>query len=196
MAFGACPIQAASASGDASAFVLDLGKKATRVLSTKRMNLAEREAKFQSILFTNFNVPAIGRFALGQYWRQASSEQKNDYLELFGKFIVQNYASKLGGYSGENLKVISETPLKNKIDILVNTRVERPSGPPINITWRVRSRDQSRQIVDIMVEGISLALTQRQQFASVVSQHGLQGLLETLRARTTKASAKQLSSAE
>ncbi|MDA0652579.1 MAG: ABC transporter substrate-binding protein, partial [Proteobacteria bacterium] len=83
-----------------------------------------------------------------------------------------------------------------KIDILVNTRVERPSGPPINITWRVRSRDQSRQIVDIMVEGISLALTQRQQFASVVSQHGLQGLLETLRARTTKASAKQLSSAE
>ena len=196
MAFGACPLQSAAASGDASAFVLDLGNKATRVLSTKNLNLTEREAKFQSILNTNFNVPALGRFALGRYWRQASSEQKHDYLELFGKFLVQNYASKLGGYSGENLKVLSETPLKNKVDVLVNTRIERPSGAPINITWRVRSRDQSRQIVDVMVEGISLAITQRQQFASVVSQHGLQGLLETLRARTTKAGATQITSAE
>ena len=161
IALGAGPMQAASASGDASAFVHDLGKEATRVLSTKEMNLAEREAKFQSILYTNFNVSAIGRFALGRYWRQASSEQKSDYLKLFGKFIVQHYASKLGGYSGENLKVLSETPLNNKIDVLVNTRIERPSGPPINITWRVRSRDKARRIIDVMVEGVSMALTQR-----------------------------------
>ena len=67
MAFGACPLQSAAASGDASAFVLDLGNKATRVLSTKNLNLTEREAKFQSILNTNFNVPALGRFALGRY---------------------------------------------------------------------------------------------------------------------------------
>jgi len=196
IAFGASPMPSASASGDASAFVLDLGKEATRVLSRKDVNLAEREAKLQTVLYTNFNVPAIGRFALGRYWRQASSDQQHDYLELFGKFIVKNYASKLGGYSGESLKVISETPLENKTDILVNTRIERPSSAPINITWRVRSKGNSRRIIDVMVEGISMALTQRQQFASVVSQHGLQGLLETLRARTEKASARQLTSAE
>jgi len=196
IAFGASPIQSAAASGDASAFVLDLGKEATRVLSRKELSLAEREAKFQTVLYSNFNVQAIGRFALGRYWRQASSEQKHDYLELFGKFIVKNYASKLGGYSGENLKVLSETPLENQKDVLVNTRIERPSGAPINITWRVRSKGDSRRVVDVMVEGISMALTQRQQFASVVSQHGLQGLLETLRARTEKASARQLTSAE
>lgn len=195
LAVGAFPLQASPAPGESSAFVRDLGNQAIRVLSTKAESLAEREAKFQSILYANFNVKAIGRFALGRYWRQASSEQKNDYINLFGQFVVQNYASKLGGYSGESLKILSETPLKNKMDVLVNTRIERPAGPAIKITWRVRTRDKTRRIIDVMVEGISMALTQREQFASVVRQHGLQGLLEMLRARTTKVSASQLTSA-
>ena len=134
----------------------------------------------------------VGRFALGRYWRQASREQKNDYIKLFGQFVVQTYASKLGGYSGEALKILSETPLKNKIDVLVNTRIERPSGPPIKVAWRVRSRDKVRRIIDVMVEGVSMVITQREQFAAVVRQHGLHGLLETLRARTTKTGATQL----
>ena len=192
VALCAGPAYSATTPGEASAFVRELGNDAIRVLSTKELNLAQREAKLQTVLYTNFDIPVIGRFALGRYWRQASSEQKNDYLKLFGKFIVQNYASKLGGYSGESLKFLSETPLKNKIDVLVNTRIERPSGPPIKITWRVRSRDKARRIIDVMVEGVSMALTQREQFAAVVRQHGLQGLLEMLRARTTKAGVIQL----
>ncbi len=181
---------AAAAPRDASTFVRDLGKEAIRVLSSKGESLAQREAKFQAILYDKFDVRTIGRFALGRYWRQASSEQKNDYLRLFGTYIAQDYSTKVGGYTGETLTIDSETPLKNKIDVLVNTRITRPSGPPIKITWRVRFRANGPRIIDVMVEGISMALTQRQQFSSVVSRYGLQGLLETLRARTTKVRAK------
>ncbi len=191
IALGAGPAYSATAPSDASAFVRDLSKDAIRVLASKDKSLAEREAKFQAILYDKFDVRAIGRFALGRYWRQASSEQKSDYLRLFGQYIAQNYASKLGGYSGEVFKIDSETPLGNKIDVLVNTRIERPSGPPIRIIWRVRFRNNVHRIVDVMVEGISMAITQREQFAAVVRRYGLQGLLETLRARTTKVSARR-----
>jgi phospholipid transport system substrate-binding protein len=186
------PVYSASTPGAASTFVRDLGKQAIRVLAMKETTLAEREVKLQDVLYANFDIATIGRFALGRYWRQASTGQRNDYLKLFGKFLVQTYSSKLGGYSGEDLEITSETLLKNKIDVLVNTKIERPSGPPLKIAWRIRSRDDvNRKIIDVMIEGTSMALSQREQFSSVVRNHGLQGLLETLRARTTKVKATQ-----
>ncbi len=191
MAFSAAPALSASPPGEASAFVRDLGDKAIRVLASKDAGLAEREAKLQAVLYGHFDMRVIGRFALGRYWRQASAEQRRDYLDLFGRYIVKTYSAKLGGYTGEQLEIVSETPLTNKIDVLVNTRIERPSGPPIKATWRVRSRNDTRRIIDVMIEGISMAVTQRQQFSSVVRRYGLEGLLETLRARTTKLSASR-----
>ncbi len=191
MTFSAAPALSASPPGEASAFVRDLGDKAIRVLASKDAGLAEREAKLQAVLYGHFDMRVIGRFALGRYWRQASAEQRRDYLDLFGRYIVKTYSAKLGGYTGEQLEIVSETPLTNKIDVLVNTRIERPSGPPIKATWRVRSRNDTRRIIDVMIEGISMAVTQRQQFSSVVRRYGLEGLLETLRARTTKLSASR-----
>ena len=191
MAFSAAPALSASPPGEASAFVRDLGDKAIRVLASKDAGLAEREAKLQAVLYGHFDMRVIGRFALGRYWRQTSAEQRRDYLNLFGRYIVKTYSAKLGGYTGEQLEIVSETPLTNKIDVLVNTRIERPSGPPIKATWRVRSRNDTRRIIDVMIEGISMAVTQRQQFSSVVRRYGLEGLLETLRARTTKLSASR-----
>ena len=183
MAFGAGPALSASPTGEASAFIRGFIGEATRVLATKDAGLAEREAKLQAILYGHFDVRVIGRFALGRYWRQASAEQQRDYLDLFGRYIVKTYSAKFGQFSGEQLEIISETPLTNKIDVLVNTRIERPSGPPIKAIWRVRSRKDTRQIIDVMIEGTSMAFTQRQQFASVVHQNGFEGLLETLRTK-------------
>lgn len=185
------PAFSASPSSRATAFVRDLSTEAVQVLSSEGAGLAEREAKFQTLLSTRFDVRVIGRFALGRYWRRASTAQRKEYLELFGDYIVKTYSTKLGGYSGHQFTIVSERALDNKTDTLVNSRIERPSGPPVNVTWRVRFHNNNQRIIDVMVEGISMALSQRQQFASVVSKYGLQGLLETLRARTTKLSARR-----
>lgn len=173
---------------DASKFVHDLGDRAINALTQKESAPAERAQNFEKILTHYFDVPNIARFALGRHWRQASAEQQKDYVALFGKYIARTYATKLGGYSGEKFKILSERELGNKRDVMVNTRIERLAGPPINVAWRVRTRKDSKAIVDVMVEGISMAVTQRNEFSSVVRRDGLDGLLAALRRQTQKAS--------
>ena len=101
---------------------------------------------------------------------------------------MQTYAARLGGYSGETLTVIGARAANDK-DFIVSTHLVRPSGPAIAADWRVRVIDGQYRIIDIMVEGISMAITQRSEFASVVKRDGIDGLLTILRARTTKITA-------
>ena len=108
-------------------------------------SLAEREAKFRTILKEGFDMPLIARFALGRYWRVASKEQRRDYLNLFTDYVVRSYAVKLGGYKSESLVIVSERPLKNKKDVLVNTQINRPSGAPIKTSRSSRSSGISKR---------------------------------------------------
>jgi len=184
--------------GDASAFIRDLGVQAVSVLQSTGKNratdkdLEARESAFRKLLSDKFDLKLIGRFSLGRYWRTASAAQRRDYLGLFSEYVLQTYASKLGGYAGEKLVVVLETPLSNKKDFYVKSEIRRPSGPAIKATWRVRTgKDAGKdgggmRIIDIMVEGISMAVTQRDQFSAVVRRDGFNGLLAVLRARTDK----------
>jgi ABC-type transporter MlaC component len=183
------PCVARAQPGVAADFVRDLGQQANAVLRSKDKSLAEREAALDKLLKDRFDLNLIGRFSLGRYWRQASEDQRRDYLQRFSAYVVRSYASKLGGYAGERLVIVSEQPLKNKKDVYVNTRINRPSGPPIKTSWRVRMVNSRTRIIDVVVEGISLAVTYRDQFSAVIRKNGMEGLLEVLRARTDKAPA-------
>ena len=151
IAFGVGSAFADTKTTDASRFVNDLGDRAIKILTQKETGPAVREKKFRKVLTTYFDVPNIARFSLGRHWRQASAEQKKDYVDLFSRYIARSYATKLGGYTGEKFKILSERNLSNKRDVLVNTRIERPSGPPINVAWRVRNRKDSKAIIDVLV---------------------------------------------
>ena len=183
------PCVASEQPGVASDFVRDLGQRAIAVLRSKDKGLAEREAALDKLLKDSFDLYLIGRFSLGRYWRQAGEDQRRDYLQLFSEYVLRSYASKLGGYAGEQMIIVSEQPLKNKKDVYVNTRINRPSGPPIKASWRVRKANSRTRIIDVVVEGISLAVTYRAQFSAVIRKNGMEGLLEALRARTDKAPA-------
>ena len=188
---GASASAHAASHGAASAFIRDFGAKAIAVLQSPELSLTELEMKFRALLRNGFDIRLIGRFALGRYWRQASAEMRRDYLDLFGEYVVKTYSARLGGYKGESLVVVSQRSLGKRKDVMVNTRINRPSGPPIKAAWRVRSGKNGLRIIDVMVEGISMVVTQRDEFASVVRRHGLDGLIETLRARTSMVNAKR-----
>lgn len=190
-ALGASIAPAAASESGASPFIRDLGGKAIAILQSQELTLSEREEKFRTLLRNGFDMPLIGRFALGRYWRQANSEMRQDYMGLFSDYVVKTYSARLGGYKGESLVVVSERPLRNGKDVMVNTRINRPSGPPIKAAWRVRSGKNGLRIIDVMVEGISMVVTQRDEFAAVVRRHGLDGLIEVLRARTSMVSARR-----
>ncbi len=176
---------AAAQPGGASQFIRRLGDQAIAALHAPDTSFEAREARFRSLLSEGFDLAFIGRFVLGRHWRQATPEQRTDYMALFSEYVLQTYSSRLGGYAGETMAILSERPAGTK-DMLVSTRIERPSGPPILADWRVRTSGERYRVIDIMVEGVSMVVTQRSEFAAVVQRHGLQGLIEVLRARTTK----------
>ncbi len=178
----------AQAKGDASSFVQQLGNRAIGVLQDDGSTLAQREAMFRDILVEGFDLNLIGRFVLARYWKKASEEQQANYLRAFGELIVRKYSAMLGGYEGEVFTAVSEQPSGDK-DVMVLTRIDRPRGPPIETHWRVRGKDGEQRIIDVLVEGINMAMTQRAEFKSVVKRHGIDGLIQILDAQSSKLSA-------
>ena len=178
----------AHAADDASRFVQNLGEQAISLLQNDSGSLAQREDQFRTLLIEGFDLNLIGRFVLGRYWKNADDDQRANYLRAFGEFIVRKYSAMLGGYAGEKMTVVSEQASGEK-DILVHTRIDRPSGPPIEAHWRVRGKGSEQRIIDVMVEGISMAVTQRAEIKSVVKRHGIDGLIQILDARSSKLSA-------
>ncbi len=165
-------------------FVQNLGNTALMSLTGKNINRKTREARVRDILQKNFDVQAIGKFALGTYWRDASETQRKEYMGLFEDMIVQTYTTRFEDYSGQQLKVTGSTP-SGSTDFIVDSQVIQKDGPPVNLQWRVRSKDGGLHIVDVVVEGVSMSITQRSDFSSVIQNGGgtVDALLSSLRAR-------------
>ncbi len=168
---------------NARVLVENLGQEAVALLSNKELSTDAKRDGFDKLVSRDFDMKLIGRFVLGKHWRKASAEQKTEYQNLFKQYIITTYQKRIGEYSGENLKIVKARPL-NKKEILVNSQIIRPSGPAIKLDWRVRtSKNGDQKIIDIVVENVSMALTHRDEFSSVISKNGgnVDGLIETLR---------------
>ncbi len=170
---------------DAARFIQRLGDQAIGVLRASDLTLEQRERHFRSLLAQGFNLRFIGRFVLDEYWQLATPEQQGDYLALFSEYVLQTYSARLGGYAGETMTVVGARQANEK-DVVVRTRIDRPSGPPITAEWRVRTTGGRYRIIEVMVKGISMAIAMRSEFASVIQRDGIEGLLAVLRLRTTK----------
>ncbi|MFT6558893.1 MlaC/ttg2D family ABC transporter substrate-binding protein [Sneathiella sp.] len=173
----------ASSEKSATALVENLGKEAVTLLSNEKLDADAKRAGFDKLVSRDFDMNLIGRFVLGKHWRKASSEQKSEYQELFKRYIITTYQKRIGEYSGENLTILKAKPL-NKNEYLVKSQIIRPKGPPIKLDWRVRTNKSGEQkIVDIVVENVSMALTHRDEFSSVISKNGgnVDGLISTLK---------------
>ena len=177
------PAQAQDAG--AAAFIQKLGDRAIQTFSDKA-DKARAKEKFRTLLVEGFDVPYIGRWVLGRHWNVATEPQKQEYLGLFEKMIVDAYAGRFAEYSGETFK-ISGTRSEGEGDSSVTTQIVRPSGPPVNVDWRVRKAGATYKIIDVVVEGVSMGVTQRSEFASVIQSSGGQfdGLLKALRSKVS-----------
>ncbi len=174
----------ASASVEAAAQFIDrLGNQAIETLRSPNLTLEQREAAFRGLLSRGFDLRYIGRFVLGKYWRRATPGQQSEYLALFSEFVLHTYSARFGGFVGETLTVVGTRQANDK-DVVVRTRIDRPSNPPIVTDWRVRTTGNRYRIIDVMIKGISMAVTRRSEFAAVVQRDGIEGLLSILHARS------------
>ncbi|MBL4748026.1 MAG: ABC transporter substrate-binding protein [Magnetovibrio sp.] len=145
-----------------------MANEAIQALTAKGISRSDRIIRFREILNTNFDVPLIGKWVLGRYWRGATDDEKKTYLALFQNYIVVTYIERFDQYSGAKLNVLNSIVNPGK-DTLVMTEINRPAGgDPIRVNWRVRATSDVYKIIDVYVEGISMSLTQRKEFASVL----------------------------
>jgi phospholipid transport system substrate-binding protein len=184
LCLAALPNSAALGAEDGPAgFVADLGGRAIGVL-TSSLAEAERERQFRMLFHEGFDVPAISRFVLGPYWRTASEEQRQEFVTLFEAYMVHAYSVRLTAYSGQRLQVLGSRP-EGEGGALVESHISHPTGggAPVAVAWRVNRTATGYSITDLMVQGVSMAVTERQEFASVIQRGGgrIEALLKLLR---------------
>lgn len=166
---GAAPGRAA-AQANAGVFIQNLGDTAIRTLTSQKLTDRQREDEFRRLFLDNFDVPRISRFVLGRFWRQATPAQRAEYQKLFADYIVMTYSINLAHYNKETIHVSGTHPEAG--DTIVMSTIAQPDGHPINVNWRVRGAPGHYRITDVVVDGVSMAITQRQEFASVIEGSG------------------------
>ena len=156
----------------AISFVEALADRAIGELTDPNVPPDEQERRFRTLINENVAVKSIARWVLGgRVWRRASDDQKERYLTLFGDLMVATYAHRFKDYAGETLDVQSAQRIDD-IQTLVRTTMARPGADrAIKVDWRVRETKGQHRVIDVMVEGLSLAQTQRSEFASYLREH-------------------------
>ena len=174
------------AESDPGSYVMEMTTNAINTLTNKSISQNEKESQFGKLFDKNFDVPSISRFVLGKYWKQASLDQKKNFIKAFRNYVVKTYSSRFNEYSGEKLKLVNYENEKNPKIFLVHTILEREDAPVIKVDWRIGKKKDRFVILDIIIEGISLAITQRSEFVSVIDQNegSIDQLISLLKERT------------
>jgi phospholipid transport system substrate-binding protein len=173
------PAKSAAVASTEAVF-LDSAKNYIKVLSVEAIDKLTdlsvpkdlREQRFRTMLQENFDVPNISRFVLGRYWRVATPAQQQEFIELFKEMVVQIYMTKLKDYRGQSLQVVGGRLDSDGKYALVETTVVDPAvSNKVAVQWRV-IRTTPFKIADVSVEGISMGLSQRSEFSSVIQRGG------------------------
>ncbi len=190
--FGAVSVALVIAASTARAaspaeFVRMAGDRTFQSLGDGAITDTERQQRFRAILIDIFDIPTIGQFVLGRYWRVSTDAQKAEYLRLFEEFVVQAYTNRFKELGDKKFNVGLTQPVTED-DTLVQTEIQESKGPPIKVNWRVRNLPKGFKVIDVQVEGVSMSITQRDEFASVIRTSGgnVDGLITALRKKTGK----------
>ena len=186
MALGLCCGIAAQAQAPASSpegFVRKLGAEVIAVLANDKLDIAQRKSELHDIFLRSFDSKAMARFALGRYWRVASAKQRHRYLKVFPVYVADIYAGRLSTYAGETFVVLRSRTLDSGKS-MVNTEIRRPDGGAFKVDFRVHAEGNGFKNTDVLVEGVSLLVTKRDEFAAVIRRSGLEALISALERRT------------
>ena len=171
---------------EASAFVEALSRAVIETVQGEDMTTQQQEAALRGLLSKGLDLAGISRFVLGHHWASATPEQRDEYQSLFSEYLLGTYTRLLQKHQVTGFTVVSTDTL-DKDDIVVHTRVELANGLPMQWDWRVRDFGTHLRVTDLFSNGVSMAVTYRAEFGSVVSNNGLEALLHSLRTRAAQA---------
>jgi phospholipid transport system substrate-binding protein len=171
------------AQADPVAFINQLGTQAIQVLGPS-VPQAQRVQRFRELFGADFDVPGIAQFTLGRYWRIATPEQQQQFMRLLQEYLAQAYAGRLAEYAGEPFHALSAR--QDGGDTIVASEIIKNDGGKIRVDWYLVNNG-GWKISDAYVAGVSMKITQRDEFASVIQQGGgqVQYLLDRLRQKVS-----------
>ena len=174
------------AADDPGSYVMEMTTEAINTLTNNSTSQNEKESQFGKLFDKNFDIPSISRFVLGKYWKQASLDQKKKFIKAFRNYVVKTYSSRFNEYSGEQLTLLNFENESNPKIFVVHTGLKREDASMLMVDWRIGKKKDSFVILDIIIEGISLAVTQRSEFVSVIDQNegSIDKLISLLKEKT------------
>jgi phospholipid transport system substrate-binding protein len=171
-------------------FLQNLQHDTLELLNGTPLSDEARENHFRSLFNDNFDLPAIGRFVVGRYWKRASDEERGDFLAVFEDAMVQRF---LPFFSEDNtdLRLEFNGAQKDKRHegmYIVDSVLPRDDAEPVRVAWRIRYREAKPRILDIVIEGASMAITLRSEYSSFVKANGgkVAKLTESLREKVER----------
>ncbi len=162
------------------AFVRQLSDKLIGIINGPG-SLADKRQRILPLIDENVDVSGIGRFCLGRYWRTATPEQQQHFLDLFHRVLMHSITDKLGDYQGVRIEV-GASEARGNGHSAVSSVITRPSQPPLNVQWVITHVDGAPKIADVIGEGVSMSITERGDYTSYLQRNGnnIDALLKAL----------------
>jgi phospholipid transport system substrate-binding protein len=168
----------------AEGFVRQAADRTLAVLNAPGADNERRLAGMNELLFEIADVPLIARRVLGRHWRTASADQRAAYLDAFRIYALDSLAARFARLGGGIEFALLGRCVADGHDALVPTEVTLPNRPePTRIEWRVRQNADSYRLIDVAIEGVSLVVSNRSEFDSVVGHQGLDALIAQIRGK-------------
>lgn len=169
---------------DPGRFLESLGVRAIDMLADDSLPMATREDQFRALFKEGFDVPRIARFVLGRFARRATEQQQIDFAAVFLEVIAQRFLPVFSGRTSDGFNIGRTLQDKSIAEMhLVQSRVSLGGGQFSHVNWRVAEREDRYQILDVIVEGVSMAISLRSEYGSVLKHNSgdIDNLIERLR---------------
>ena len=164
-------------------FVQSTVNRASQTLS-KEISKKEKMLELQKLAKETVDIKGIGFYTLGKLRKEISDEQKNKYSKLFESYFLKSFSSRLSEYSNPKINVISKDKKNEKYTIVSSILVATKDRPEVKIDWRIYTKDPEKPLIrDLIIEGLSLARTQKEEFASIIksNDNNIEALFESLK---------------
>ena len=161
-----------SYNSDPKTFINELVNDAINTLSDKNILITDKNKKIKTIALQNVDIEALGMYTLGAIRKTLDENMLEEYKDLFEKYFLKSLTSRLTDYSSQKFEVLDANQ-KSDIYTIVSSRIiKSPSLPEIKIDWRVYTKDPAKPLIrDLIIEGLSLAKTQKEEFTSILNSN-------------------------
>ena len=168
---------------DPYSFVQETADRASEALN-KRQSKEKKMEILKTIAKETVDIRGIGFYSLGKHRKNMSDQKKEEYLEIFTKYFLKTFSSRLAEYTDPRIRVDSQKKLSDKYTMVSSTLLATEDKPEVKIDWRVVTKDpDSPLIIDVVIEGVSLAKVQKEEFNSIIQSNNgdINSLLNNLR---------------